>query len=59
MAKLILLSVLLASTGIPLVLSSSSNPRKALRRMQGYVVAVIIVWGFLCLHWYPTLVHIE
>jgi hypothetical protein len=59
MAKLIILSVLLASVVIPAWLSTSPQPRRALRRAQGMVVLWVVVWGFLCLHWYPALVMIK
>jgi hypothetical protein len=59
MAKLIILSVLLASMAVPAWLSTSPNPRKALRKTQGLVVLFVIVWGFMCLHWYPELVPMK
>jgi hypothetical protein len=59
MAKLIILSVLIVSIAVPASMSTSAHPRKALRRMQGIVVTFVIVWGFLCLHWYPALVPLK
>lgn len=59
MAKLIILSILLVSVGVPAWLSASPQPRKALRRTQGIVVLFVIVWGYLCLHWYPELVPLK
>jgi hypothetical protein len=59
MAKLIILSILLISVSVPAWLSTSPQPRKALRKAQVLVVLFVIVWGYLCLHWYPVLVPLK
>jgi hypothetical protein len=59
MAKVIILSILIVSVGVPAWLSTAPNPRKALRKAQGIVVAFVVVWGYLCLHWYPALVPLK
>jgi hypothetical protein len=58
-AKLIILSILLVTVLVPAWMSSSSQPRKALRRVQGLVVVLVILWGYMCLHWYPALVELK
>ena len=55
MSKLIILSIVLVSVAVPTWLSTSPQPRKALRRAQGIVALFVIVWAYLCLHWYPDL----
>ena len=59
MAKLIILSILIVTVLLPASMSSSLQPRKALRQVQGLVVAFVIVWGYMCLHWYPELVPLK
>ena len=59
MAKLIILSILLVSIGVPGWMSGSKHPRKALRQAQMTVVAFVVVWGYLCLHVYPELVQLK
>jgi hypothetical protein len=59
MAKLIILSILLVSIGVPAWLSGSPQPRKALRKAQVIVTLFVVVWGYLCLHWYPELVPLK
>ena len=59
MAKLIILSVALLSFAGPVMFCKSPQPRRALRRLQGYFLLFIFVWAYLCLHWYPTMVVIE
>jgi uncharacterized membrane protein YidH (DUF202 family) len=57
--KLIILSIVLVSMGVPAWLSVSRRPRHALRRAQLAVFLFISVWGYLCLHWYPRLVQLK
>jgi hypothetical protein len=57
--KLIILSILLVSVAVPTWLSDSSQPRKALRQTHGIIVLFVIVWGYLCLRWYPALVPLK
>jgi len=59
MAKLIILSILLVSVTVPAWVSTSPSPKKALRKAQGIIVLYVIVWGYMCLHWYPELVQIK
>jgi hypothetical protein len=59
MEKLIILSIVLVSMAVPGWLSTASRPRKALRQTQGIVFVFVLLWGYLCLHWYPDLVPLK
>jgi hypothetical protein len=59
MAKLIILSIVLVSFAVPVWFSTSVQPRRALRRAQRIIFVFIIVWAYMCIHWYPRLVPIE
>jgi hypothetical protein len=59
LAKLIILSVVIVSFIVPVWLSTSPTPRRTLRRVQWILFAYIVLWSFMCLRWYPTLVTIE
>jgi hypothetical protein len=58
-AKLIILSVLLMSVGLPGWFAARAQPRKALRQVQRLVIVYVVVWGYLCLHVYPQLVELK
>jgi hypothetical protein len=58
-AKLIILSIVLVSFAVPVYLSSSPRPERALRRSQWFVFGFIVIWAYMCLYWYPTLVSLE
>jgi hypothetical protein len=57
--KLIILSVVLVSMAAPTWFAASAKPRKALRQVQVIVLVFVVVWGYMCTHWYPTLVEIK
>jgi hypothetical protein len=57
--KLIILSIVLVSMAAPTWLAGSAKPRKALRQVQGIILVFVVVWGYLCTHWYPNLVEIK
>ena len=59
MAKFIMLSIVLVSMGLPLRMSSSRGPRRALRFVQWATAAFVVVWAYTCIFWYPRLVPIE
>ncbi len=59
MAKLIILSIVLVSFGVPVWLSRAPQPRRALRKAQWLVLAFIVIWATMCLKWYPRLVFIQ
>ncbi len=56
MAKLIILSIVIVSFAVPIWLSTSPKPKRALRQMQWIILGFIVVWAYMCLHWYPELV---
>jgi hypothetical protein len=58
-AKLLLLSVVLASVALPVVLSRRPSPRRSIRRLLGAMAVIILVWAYLCLSLYPQWVHVE
>jgi hypothetical protein len=59
MAKLIILSIVLITFAVPVHLSTSAQPQRALRRAQRLILAFIVVWGLMCLNWYPALVPLK
>lgn len=59
MAKLILLSIVFVSVGMPIALSGSRSPRRALRQVQWFTVLFVFVWAYMCITWYPALVPLE
>ena len=59
MAKLIILSIVLASFTVPVWFANTKAPRRGVRNMQRVMIVFILVWAYLCLHWYPALVPIE
>jgi hypothetical protein len=59
LAKLIILSVVLVSFALPVWLAATPMPRRTLRRIQWLVFAYVLLWSFMCLYWYPTLVEVE
>ena len=59
MAKLILLAIVLFTSVLPLVESSSANPRRTIRRIQILTALGVFVWAYACRTWYPQLVHVE
>ena len=59
MAKLILLGIVLFTTILPLLASSSSNPRRAVKWIQIVTFVAVLIWAYFCRTWYPALVPIE
>jgi hypothetical protein len=59
MEKLIILSIVIVTFAVPMWLSTSARPRRALRRAQWLVLGFIFVWAFMCLRWYPRLVPLQ
>ena len=59
MGKLIILSIVLVSFGLPIYLSTRPQPARTLKRMQGIMFLYILLWSYLCLHWYPILVPLK
>jgi len=59
MPKLIILSVILVNTIIPIALSHMSAPRKWLPRSQLITTLYICLWAYMCMTWYPQLVPLD
>lgn len=59
MAKLIILSIVLVTFAVPIRFAVAPSPRAALRKVQVVLFVYIVVWAYLCLHWYPALVYLE
>ena len=59
MAKVIILSIVLMSFGVPVWLSTAPQPRRALRRVQTILLVYIVIWAFMCLYWYPSIVPLK
>jgi hypothetical protein len=59
MAKLIILSIVIMSFVVPIRLSTAKNPRASLRKAQQIIALFILVWTFMCLRWYPSIVPLE
>jgi hypothetical protein len=58
LAKLIIFAVVLASFGVPTWLAMDQRPKRAVRKMQMIMFVFILVWAYLCLHWYPAIVPV-
>jgi hypothetical protein len=59
MAKLIILSIVIMSFVIPISQSTAPKSRSTLRRVQTIILAYILIWAFMCLHWYPDIVELK
>jgi hypothetical protein len=59
MAKLIVLSIILANAGVPIWLSRRPSPRSSLRQSQLMTTAFVFLWAYMCLTWYPQLVPLD
>jgi len=57
--KNIPLSIVIASIVVPLVLSRSKNPKRAMRWLYVTMALLSLVWCFLCLRVYPQYVFPE
>jgi hypothetical protein len=58
-AKLIILSIVLASFVLPVWLSTKPPPRRTIRRLQWTMFFFVIVWAYMCLRWYPLVVPLK
>jgi hypothetical protein len=58
-AKLIILSIVFVSFSLPIWLATAPRPSRALRKAQTLVFLFVLVWAYLCLHWYPALVTLQ
>lgn len=59
MPKLILLSILLFTVGVPIVMAKRPAPHRSLRALQLWTVVAALAWAYACLTWYPQLVPID
>ena len=59
MSKLIILSIVIMSFALPIYLSTSAQPAKMLKRVQVLMCLYVLLWSYLCLHWYPILVPLK
>jgi hypothetical protein len=59
MEKLILLSIILFTTIVPLATSAAKRPDRTLRKVQWATFVFTFVWAYCCRRWYPQLVNID
>jgi hypothetical protein len=59
MAKLILLSIILYMTILPVYFAGKSSPKRRLKTIQTWLIVAVIVWAIACREWYPALVPVE
>jgi hypothetical protein len=59
LSKLILLSIVAFMTIVPLAVSTTKAPRRALRLTQVATLLAVLVWALACRECYPRLVPVE
>jgi hypothetical protein len=59
MEKLILLSIILFTSIVPLVMSATPQPKRVLRGLQWATFIATFMWAYACRVWYPTLVNVD
>jgi hypothetical protein len=59
MAKLIVLSIVLFMSIIPIVFSTTKSPQRVLRTIQWATFFVTLIWAWACRVWYPQLVTVD
>jgi len=59
MPKLILLLVILWSVLVPIATCGRPAPKRVLRTIQILTFGVVVIWGYLCLTYYPQMVPID
>jgi hypothetical protein len=59
LAKLILLSIVLFTTALPILLAGRPDPRRMVRLLQILTVIAAFIWAYACRTWYPQLVTVE
>jgi hypothetical protein len=59
MAKLIILSVVILSVGMPIAMATRPKPQATLRQIVLLMIFAIFVWSQLCLKLYPQYVPLE
>jgi hypothetical protein len=58
-AKLIIFSIVLMSFVVPIWVSAAPQPRRAVRQLRWVFLAFVVVWAYLCTHWYPAIVPLK
>jgi hypothetical protein len=59
MAKLIILSIIFFTVGVPIAMSTRPAPRRTVRTIQILTVVYIFIWAYMCLNWYPQLTPLD
>jgi hypothetical protein len=59
MAKLIPVSILIASVIVPMLFAARPRPKKAVRQLQITFAALALLWALLNLYVYPLFVEPE
>ena len=59
MAKLIVLSIIFFTVGVPIAMSTRPAPRRTVRLIQILSVVWIFTWAYMCLTWYPQIVPLD
>jgi hypothetical protein len=57
--KLLPLSIVIVSIVLPIALSSSPSPKRALRNLRVTMAVASLFWALLCLYVYPRYVVAE
>lgn len=55
MAKLVLVSILLATFGVPLLTYLDSNPVRGIRKTVILFAIYIVLWAAACVYLYPRM----
>jgi hypothetical protein len=59
MAKLILLSIMIYMTVVPVMVSQRPSPKRTLRAIQILTLLGVLLWALACRKYYPELVPVE
>jgi hypothetical protein len=59
MAKLILLSIMVYMTVVPVSLAQRPSPKRTMRTVQILTFVGVVIWALACRTWYPRLVPVE
>jgi hypothetical protein len=59
MAKLILLSIMIYMTVLPVAVAQRPSPKRTLRNVQILTFVGVVLWALACRKYYPELVPIE
>jgi hypothetical protein len=59
LAKLILLSIVLFMSLVPVAVSTTKAPKRTLRIVQVLTLLAVFAWALACRECYPSLVPVE